>query len=668
MELPRRKAEDVYLPDGEFTRTLNRLRGLGAAHDLRIGIVYAFDFHTRMLPYWYADKRMAPCSVRTLGDVLHAAGFKHIRIVLQQWTPNFKPSAAQLDGRPLDILLVSAMQVHAESAYELIRDAYRLGEARPLILAGGPKAIYEPTDYFEIGPAPGVGADCVVTGEAFVLLDFLETVLAHRGTGDSIRSAFERARQLGSLSNVPGLVYLSPNAPAGRALAVNTGVQRLLRDLDELPMPDAGYRLLEPPHRDRRLRANPYPSRQVGKRSSVASVICTHGCRFNCSYCPIPAANQRTWRHKSPERLAAEIKHIHENFGIEAFFGTDDNFFNNRGTVVAFMTEMARTQTGGVPLAKRIRFYTEATQFDVHKNRDILPLCRKAGLRGIWFGVEDITAELVNKGQTAGRTAELFALMHRIGIQPMPMLIHSDSQPLRSKTGDLAGLLNQTRYLFDNGAVSYQCTYLGPAVGTRDCERAARSGAIFRRVGGKPVPQAFQDGNHVVASRHPRPWQRELNLLLAYACFYNPVNTVRALFGLRKDSVSPKRLVYQFIGQIGLLLTIPKLLRWTWLLKRGPIERWNGLPPARIPMVDAATGRHMNWAIEYPPTPDLPPVPDTAALTRHPREGEAPAEPLLGAPAPCCRASGRAGAMLLSVSPPIAVVASASRRQRKDDQ
>ncbi|MEE8170171.1 MAG: radical SAM protein, partial [Phycisphaerae bacterium] len=187
MEIPLRKRDDVFLPDGTFSRAVATLRENHAAHDLRIGIVYAFDFRTRMLPYWFADKRMAPCSVRTLAEALFASGFKHIRVVLQQWTPNFRPSEAVLDGRPLDLLLVSAMQVHAEPSYNLIRDAHQLGESRPLILAGGPKAIYEPTHYFELGPRPGVGADCVVTGEAYVMLEMLQAVLAHRASGESIR-------------------------------------------------------------------------------------------------------------------------------------------------------------------------------------------------------------------------------------------------------------------------------------------------------------------------------------------------------------------------------------------------------------------------------------------------------------------------------------------------
>jgi hypothetical protein len=293
------------------------------------------------------------------------------------------------------------------------------------------------------------------------------------------------------------------------------------------------------------------------------------------------------------------VKHVYESFGIRAFFGTDDNFFNDRVSVKTLMSELGRTTTGGVPLGKRIKFYTEGTEADVFTNRDLLPMCRSAGLRGIWFGLEDLTGDLVKKGQSADRTEQLFTLMLTLGIQAHAMMIHSDAQPLRSAPSGLAGLLNQARYVFDRGAVSYQCTYLGPAIGTRNLESALKSGAVFRRVGGHPVPNAYQDGNHVVASLHPRPWRQQLNLLHAYLSFYNPINTVRALLGLRKDSVTPKRLMHQFIGQIGLLLTIPRMLAWAWRLRRGPIEAYRGLAAARIPMIDAASGRELHWAIEH---------------------------------------------------------------------
>lgn len=609
MELPRRGRDDTFLPDGLFGQRIEALRRLSTGNQLTIGIMYAFDFRTHMLPFWYADKRMAPCSVRLLGDVLHQAGFENCRIVLQQWSPNVQPSRMRIAGRPLDILLVSSMQVHAERAYALIQDAYQMGAARPLILAGGPKAIYEPTDFFDLGPSPGIGADCVVTGEAFVLLDLLYTVLRDRQPHQTARAAYEQARQSGALNDVPGLVYLAPDESARTPVAVNTGIQRLLRDLDELPMPDAGYRMIEPPHRGRTLSMRPVPAERVGRYSTIASVMSTQGCKFNCSFCPIPAVNQRTWRHKSPARLAAEIAHIYEHFGIRYFFSTDDNFFNDRQTVIDLMTALDHAYVKGKKLSSRIRFYTEATQFDVYKNRDLLPLARAGGLRAIWFGIEDLTAELVNKGQSAGKTAELFGLLHQHGIEPMTMMIHSDQQPLRSPRGDLSGLLNQARYLFQQGAVSYQCTYLGPAVGTRDFEPAARSRAIYRRVGGRRIPQAFQDGNHVVASKNARPWERQINILRAYATFYNPLNMLKCLLRIREGRLSAKRLTFQFLGQIGLLLTVPKLLAWAWRLKRGPIEVYEGLQPARIPMVDAASGNEINWAIEHIPVLQAPTVP-----------------------------------------------------------
>ncbi|MBN2445377.1 MAG: UDP-3-O-(3-hydroxymyristoyl)glucosamine N-acyltransferase, partial [Phycisphaerae bacterium] len=454
----------------------------------------------------------------------------------------------------------------------------------------------------EIGPEAGTGADCVVTGEAFVLLDLLHTILADQQAGWTARDAFEQARLAGRLNDVPGLVYLSPDSCADEPVAVNTGVQHLLRDLDEYPLPDAGYRSIEPPHHRRTLAAQPCAPKRVGRLSPIASVIATQGCRFNCPYCPIPAVNQRTWRHKSAQRFAAEMKHIHENFGIRGFFGTDDNFFNDRASVESLMSELGRTTTDGVPLGQRIKFYTEGTQADVYKNRDLLPMCRNAGLRGIWFGIEDLTGKLVKKGQSADRTEQLFSLMNKLGIQPHAMMIHSDAQPLRSAPNDLSGLLNQARYILKQGAVSYQCTYLGPAIGTRDLEPALTSGAVYRHVGGKPVPNAFQDGNHVVASRHPYPWRQQLNLLRAYFTFYNPVNTIRALLGIRKNPVSPRQLVYQLVGQIGLLLTIPRMLAWARRLKLGPIEPYDGLATARIPMIDAATGNEINWAIEHIPS------------------------------------------------------------------
>ena len=66
----------------------------------------------------------------------------------------------------------------------------------------------------------------------------------------------------------------------------------------------------------------------------------------------------------------------------------------------------------------------------MYKNQDLLPLCRDGGLRAIWFGIEDMTAELVKKGQSPEKTARIFRELLAHGIAPMPMMMHHDGQPL----------------------------------------------------------------------------------------------------------------------------------------------------------------------------------------------------------------------------------------------
>src|SRR3982750_4219881 len=145
MELPRRTRGDELLKPGELTALRARLRMAAPKHDLPTGIACAFDHRTRMLPFIFADTRMAPAGVRAIGSAMVDAGFERTRIVLQQWNRNFRPSRMQLDGRVPDLFMVSSMGMHSGRAMELIADARRIDAAhRPLIIAGGSHAVYQP--------------------------------------------------------------------------------------------------------------------------------------------------------------------------------------------------------------------------------------------------------------------------------------------------------------------------------------------------------------------------------------------------------------------------------------------------------------------------------------------------------------------------------------------
>lgn len=537
-----------------------------------------------MLPFIYADMRMAPAGVRAVGSAMADAGFNKTRIVLQQWNKKFRPSLMRLDGRIPDLFMVSSMQIHTAALKDLLRDACRIEESnRPLIIAGGAKTIYEPWDVFSTDAADPWGADVAVTGEEYVLLSLLEVVLSVRKPGTSLRAAFLRAKDDGLLDAIPGLVYPRIDAATGRTeQLVDTGIQQLVGDLDELPDPVHGYRLLEPPSNGTTLGMKALPASSVRRYSPIASLVLTFGCKFACQYCPIPAYNQRQHRLKSGERIAEEFHRLHSEFGLHYFFGADDNFFNHKERTLEIIQTLARKEFNGQRVRKVIRWGTEVTVHDTLLLAEHLPEVRNAGVRALWLGVEDLTATLVKKGQSVDKTTEAFHLLQKHGICPMPMMMHHDTQPLYTP-GKPYGLINQARLLRKAGAVSLQVLMITPATGSKLYEEAFTTGLAYDEVGGRKVETHMLDGNYVVASNHKQPWKKQFNILAAYLYFYNPLRMLWAL-------VRPKSRLYladagmQFIGMWGLGQTIRRTLGWAFRLMRGGIRRRTRIPASLIPM------------------------------------------------------------------------------------
>ncbi len=634
MELPRRDHGDELLKPGELAAIRLRLRNIAGKHDLTTVIACAFDHRTRMLPFIYADTRMVPAGVRAIGSAMVDAGFDKTRIVLQQWNRNFSPSQMRLDGRIPDVFMVSSMQIHTAECKRLIKDACRIDPAnRPLIIAGGPKVIYEPWDVFSADPADPWAADVAVTGEEYVLLSLLDVLLSVRAGGESMRETFLRAADSGMLEDIPGLVYAQGRRESVPDELVDTGIQRLVGDLDELPNPAAGYRLLEPPGKRATLASHAIPADRIRKHSPLGSIVLTLGCKFGCPYCPIPAYNQRQYRTKSGERIADEIEQIYRAYHIRIFFGADDNFFNDKQRTLDISETLARKVDAGSRPHCKIRWATEATVHDTLQMKDHLPLVKRAGLWGLWLGVEDMSGALVRKGQGADKTIEAFALLRENGIFPIPMMMHHDSQPLYTRKSQ-AGLLNQVRLLRKAGALSMQVMMLTPSPGSKLYVDTYTSGLAYQSVDDIVVESRIVDGNYVVASRDPKPWRKQLNLLAAYIYFYNPLRFMIALI-LPKSKIpfadadthpcvstkrtSPRRstlrrrvflksrshltdAAMQLFGMSGLTHTIRHTFAWTLHLMRGNITRHTQVPASQIPM-RGVDGQPASHALPGTPTP-----------------------------------------------------------------
>jgi radical SAM superfamily enzyme YgiQ (UPF0313 family) len=584
VELLSRPKNDRYTRPGHYQELESRLRANPDCAEIPTLVAYAFDWRTRLGPFLYADLYLLTAGPRAIAAALNKAGFSQLRIVQRQWNRYLQPSQARFDGRPPQMLLVSSMQIHSASAYQLIADAYKLGDERPLIVAGGAKAIYEPWDFFGFEyKGRTFSADVVVTGEEFVALELLNRLMEARGPGEHPRRVFHRLRRSGLLDDVPGLVFREGDEkdPLGRL--VDTGVQRLVQDMDELPHPILSLGLLEPPHRRRTMSAHPVPLDRLSRYAAIIGVVTTHGCKFHCPYCPIPAYNQFTFRFKSPERLRDEMEVMANQTGIDFYFGTDDNFFNNREAVEGFFTELTKGKFRGRPFRDTLSFGTEGTEHDVFKNKDLLPLGRDGGLRAIWFGIEDMTAELIKKGQSPEKTAALFKILRDLGIAPMPMMMHHDGQPLAS-WGNLYGLINQVNFLRKHGSVSVQVTILTPSVGSKGYEESFERGLVIGRAGKSKLEDYLFDGNHCIATDDPHPWRKQMNMYLAYATFYNPFNFFRTLAAFREPTFK-MRLEYQFLGTLGLIKSFFAGAGWLWDLFRGPVKKLKQAPRSPLAMI-----------------------------------------------------------------------------------
>jgi hypothetical protein len=162
-------------------------------------------------------------------------------------------------------------------------------------------------------------------------------------------------------------------------------------------------------------------------------------------------------------------------------------------------------------------------------------------------------------------------------------MIHHDGQPLVSH-GNLSGLLNQVNFLRKTGSVSMQVTTLMPSIGSKGYEEPYEKGMVITQAGDEKLEDYRYDGNHCIATHDPKPWKKQLNLCLAYASFYNPLNLVRAVFNWG-DPNWDIRVLYQVFGMWGLAKSIKESRSWWWNLYKGPIKKCDQVPPKRWPMV-----------------------------------------------------------------------------------
>ena len=149
----------------------------------------------------------------------------------------------------------------------------------------------------------------------------------------------------------------------------------------------------------------------LGRRTAVhhASIGCPYRCKF-CGVVPLYGGRQKT---EAPERTAAVLQYLQQQYRIDAVQFYDNNFFLNENHANAQADLL-------IPL--NLRWWAEGRIDAVLRYADdTLRALRRAGASMIFFGAEsgsNHVLEKMNKRITSEQTLELAARIRHFGIIP----------------------------------------------------------------------------------------------------------------------------------------------------------------------------------------------------------------------------------------------------------
>jgi radical SAM superfamily enzyme YgiQ (UPF0313 family) len=244
------------------------------------------------------------------------------------------------------------------------------------VILGGPESANYPAEYLLRG------ADVVVVGEGEETMSDLLPALASRGPH--------------RLHEVAGTVFRDEDG------AVVTGPARSqIRDLDSLPWPDREQIALQR-----------YVDtwREHHGRGSV-NLITARGCPYRCRWCS-HAVFGFTHRRRSFEDCADELQHIHETYGPDQVWYSDDVFTIHHRWLSNYAAELKRRNL-------RVPFET-ISRADRMMKEDVLETLAQMGCYRIWIGSESGSQRILDameRGVTVEQVQWASCAAKRHGIQ-----------------------------------------------------------------------------------------------------------------------------------------------------------------------------------------------------------------------------------------------------------
>jgi len=215
------------------------------------------------------------------------------------------------------------------------------------------------------------------------------------GEGDEVFRAL--LRQLvgeQKLAEVPGLIWRRDGT------VITNPPQRLIKDLDSLPMPALHLFPLDKYHSSSQLRGR-----------KTLHIMTSRGCPYRCVYCSSNLIFGKTHRFFSAERVIREIHHMIDHYGADGIQFYDEVFTMNRKRVMALCQALI---DDGCPVP-----WTCFTRVNL-VDREMLEKMAEAGCYQIFYGLESGVQrllDLVQKDITLEQTRVAIAETRRAGIE-----------------------------------------------------------------------------------------------------------------------------------------------------------------------------------------------------------------------------------------------------------
>ena len=289
-------------------------------------------------------------NVRILDSKALDMDFEQYRQYLKKWKP--------------DILGIQVLTPNFYDAFEAAKIAKE--EGVEWVTMGGHHPTAMPDECLTFG---GKNVDVIFRGESeYTFLEFVKKIEDGKDWRDVLGISFVDPETKNIRHN--------PSAP-------------LIKNLDELPFPARHLFPLD-------------KYRIFGSAFPATTMIATRGCPYTCDFCAVTSFYGASWRKRSPENIAEEMKLIRDTYDYQAVAFVDDLFFLSKRYAIRVSKAIARLKED---------IYWGATCRADRGDLETLTIMRRAGCRMVFAGVESGSQKVldaINKGSTVEQTERFF--------------------------------------------------------------------------------------------------------------------------------------------------------------------------------------------------------------------------------------------------------------------